>query len=180
MVLVEGLSDQAAVHAVANRCGRDLDADGVSVIPLGGATNIGRFLARFGPQGLDLRLTGLCDAGEERYYQRGLERAGLGADLTRAEMESFGFFVCDADLEDELIRALGVTAVQHVVEAEGEMRLFRSFQRQPAQRERATDRQLRRFIGTLSGRKIRYATSLVNYMDPADTPRPLAQRLAHL
>ncbi len=107
VVLVEGVSDQVALEALAGRRGRDLDAEGVSIVPIGGAQAIGRFLDRFGPQGLDVRLAGLCDAGEERGFRRGLERAGLGSNLTRADMERLGFYVCVADLEDELIRSLG-------------------------------------------------------------------------
>jgi len=41
-----------------------------------GAQAIGRFLDRFGPRGLDVRLAGLCDAGEEGDFRQGLERAG--------------------------------------------------------------------------------------------------------
>ena len=119
VVLVEGLSDQAALEALAKRQGRDLDAEGVALVSIGGAQAIGRFLDRFGPKGLDLRLAGLYDAGEERDFRRGLERAGLGADLDRAELERLGFYVCVADLEEELIRALGVTSVEGVVEAQG-------------------------------------------------------------
>src|SRR5689334_11399690 len=65
VVLVEGASDQLALEAVAARLGRDLDAEGVAVVPIGGAKNIRRFLAEYGPRGRDLRLAGLCDAGEE-------------------------------------------------------------------------------------------------------------------
>src|SRR5215218_2029175 len=106
VVLVEGISDKRALEALAERRGRNLDAEGISVVPIGGAQAIGRFLNLFGPQGLDLRLAGLCDAAEEGNYRRGLERAGFGSNLTRADMERLGFYVCDADLEDELIRAL--------------------------------------------------------------------------
>jgi len=42
VVLVEGMSDQAAVQTLAERSGRDLRRDGVFVVPMGGATNIGR------------------------------------------------------------------------------------------------------------------------------------------
>ena len=47
-------------------------------MPIGGAQAIGRYLNRYGPRGLGLTLAGLCDAGEEREFRRGLERAGLG------------------------------------------------------------------------------------------------------
>ena len=63
VVLVEGISDRVAVEALAARRGRDLDAARVAVVALGGAQAIGRVLARFGPQGLDVALAGLCDAG---------------------------------------------------------------------------------------------------------------------
>lgn len=62
-VLLEGLSDAAAVDALAARRGRDLAGEGVCVLPMGGATNVGRFARLLGPAGLGLRLTGLCDAG---------------------------------------------------------------------------------------------------------------------
>src|SRR6059036_2546432 len=115
VVLVEGISDQLALEALAERRDRDLDAEGISVVPMGGSKNIWSFLDRFGPRGLDARLAGLCDAAEEGDFRRGLERAGLGSNLARADMESLGFYVCIADLEDELIRALGTEAVEAVV-----------------------------------------------------------------
>ena len=179
-VLVEGISDQCALETLAERHGRNLAAEGISVVPIGGAQSIRRFLNLFGPQGLDVRLTGLCDAGEEGEFQRGLERAGLGSDLTRVEMEGLGFYVCVVDLEDELIRALGADSVEQVVDAQGELGSFRTLQMQPAWQGRSTDEQLRRFMGSGGRRKIRYARLLVEALDLADVPRPLDGVLAHL
>jgi hypothetical protein len=173
VVLVEGSSDQVALETLADRRGRDLAAAGIAVVPMGGARNIRRFLEQFGPRGLNLGLAGLCDAGEEGDFRRGLEWAGLGSDLGRAEMEALGFYVCVADLEDELIRCLGTAAVEQVVEAQGELGSFRTFQRQPAWRARPSQEQLRRFIGTHSGRKIRYARLLVDALELTSVPRPL-------
>src|SRR5207249_4374984 len=119
------------------------------------------FLDRFGPAGLGLRLAGMCDAGEEHEYRRGLERAGLGTRLTRPAMERLGFTVCVLDLEDELIRSLGAAAVEAVVEAHGDLGSFRTLQTQPAWRERPPEEQLRRFMGSGGSRKIRYARLLV-------------------
>jgi len=178
VVLVEGMSDQAALAAVADRRGRDLDAEGVAVVPIGGAQAVGLFLSVYGPAGLDVRLAGLCDAGEERDFRRGLERAGFPAGLTRTQMEELGFYVCVADLEDELIRALGTTAVRQLVDSQGELGSFQTFQKQPAQRGRPLEAQLRRFIGTRSGRKIRYGRLLVEALDLAEVPRPLDRVLA--
>lgn len=84
VVLVEGASDRLALEATAERRGQDLHAEGVAIVPMGGATNIRRFLALFGPRGLDVRLAGLCDDREVGDFRRGLERAGLGANLSRS------------------------------------------------------------------------------------------------
>jgi ubiquinone/menaquinone biosynthesis C-methylase UbiE len=51
VVLVEGISDKLALEALARRLGRDLDAEGVSVLPIGGAQAIGDVLDRLGPGG---------------------------------------------------------------------------------------------------------------------------------
>lgn len=180
VVLVEGVSDKLAVETLAERRGRNLKAEGISVVPIGGAQAIGRFIARFGPQGLDLELAGLCDAAEESNFQRGLERAGLGSDLTRADLERLGFYVCVADLEDELIRALGAASVEEVVEAHGDLGRFRTLQKQPGWRGRPTEEQLRRFMGSGARRKIRYAELLVDALDLTQVPRPLDRVLAHV
>jgi hypothetical protein len=179
-VLVEGVSDQLALQALAVRRGRNLEAEGISVVPIGGATSIRRFLDRFGPQGLNLGLAGLCDAAEEGDFQRGLERAGLGSNLTRADMEALGFFVCVADLEDELIRSLGAAPVERVIDAQGDLGAFRTFQKQPAWRGRPPEEQLRRFFGTHGGRKIQSAALLVEALDLTRVPRPLDGVLAAL
>jgi hypothetical protein len=180
VVLVEGISDQLAVEALARRRGRDLGAEGISVVAIGGAQSIGRFLNLFGPQGLDVKLAGLCDAGEEGEFRRGLERAGLGSSLTRSEMERLGFYVCVADLEDELIRALGADTVLRIVDAQGDLGSFRTLQKQPAWQGRRTEEQLRRFMGSGGSRKIVYAPLLVDALDLSRVPRPLDLLLDHL
>jgi len=180
VVLVEGISDQRALEALAQRRGRKLDAEGISIVPMGGAQAIGSFLELFGPQGLNVRLAGLCDAAEEGDFQRGLERAGLGSNLTRAEMEGLGFYVCVADLEDELIRSLGVAAVEQAIDAQGELESFRTLQRQPAWQGRTNEEQLRRFMGSGGSRKIKYARLLVRALALTEVPRPLDRVLAHV
>ena len=177
IILVEGVSDQRAVEALAARRGRDLEAERVAVVPIGGAQAIARYLERFGPQS-GVRLAGLVDAGEEAHFRRALERAGLGSGLGRAGMEELGFYVCDADLEDELIRALGPDSVERVVEAQGELGSFRTLQKQAPWQGRPVEEQLRRFMGSGGSRKIRYARLLVEALDPADVPRPLDRVLA--
>ena len=175
VILVEGISDQRAVEALATRRGRDLAAESVAIVPIGGAHAIGAALEKFGPRGLDATLAGLCDVGEEHAFRRGLERAGLGANLDRAGMEALGFYVCDTDLEHELVRALGVDAVLRIVDEQRELSSFRTFQKQPAKRGLDLEEQLWRFMWN---RKIRYATLLVEALDLEHVPRPLDGVLA--
>jgi hypothetical protein len=98
VALVEGSSDQVALETLAERRRRDLAAEAIAVVPMGGASNLRHFLELFGPRGLDVRLAGLCDAGEEGDFRRGLEWAGLGSNLGRADMEALGFYACVAAL----------------------------------------------------------------------------------
>ncbi len=180
VVLVEGVSDRAAVDALARRRGRDLAAEGVAVLAMGGATNVRRFLERYGPHGLDRRIGGLCDEAETGVFLRGLERAGFGDGLSRADLETLGFQVCVSDLEDELIRALGVPAVERILDERGDLRSFRTFQQQPAQQGKSDHARLRRFLGSGAGRKIEYGAALVQGLDPTRVPPPLDRLLAHL
>ncbi|WP_329157191.1 ATP-dependent endonuclease [Streptomyces sp. NBC_01717] len=170
-VLLEGPSDLEAVETLAARSGRDLAAEGVCVVPMGGAMSVGRYAGLLGPPGLDLRLTGLCDEREQRFYAQGLERA-------RAPHR--GFFVCVADLEDELIRALGTSRVEEIIRDEGDLRAWQTFLRQPAQDGRPRQQQLRRFLGTKKGRKIRYGRLLVETLDLGQVPAPLDELVTSL
>jgi hypothetical protein len=159
VVLVEGTSDKVAIETLAERRGRDLEAEGVTVVPIGGAHAVGRYVERFG----GATVTGLCDVGEAAAFERALPD---------------GFYVCDADLEDELIRALGVDTVLRIVEENDDLRSFRTLQKQSAWRGRPTHDQLRRFMGSGGRRKIRYARFLVEALEPQQVPAPLAGLLA--
>jgi hypothetical protein len=177
IVVVEGISDRIALETLAERRGRDLGAEGISIVPIGGAQRIGRFLEQLAASGREVRLAGLCDSGEEGVFQRGLERAGLGSDLTRAAMERLGFYVCVVDLEDELVRSVGVEAAEDVLAANGDLGSFRTFQKQWAHQGKAPGAQLR---GFLWNRKAKYARLLVQAADPDRVPRPLNGVLAHV
>ena len=179
-ILVEGWSDQAAIEALARRRGRDLRGEGIVVVPIGGATNVERFAAALGPHGLGLRVAALCDIAELQHVRRGLARAGVGEAPAQTAAADHGSFACAADLEDELIRALGTAAVERVLDAEGDLASFRRFQEQPAQRSRDLHAQLRRFLGTRAGRKVRYGTVLVDALDLERVPLALDRVLAHV
>ncbi len=178
VVLVEGISDQIAVETLAARRGRDLAAEGVVVLPIGGAHAITRYLMQFGPAGADLMLAGLCDIGEEDVFRRGLASAGIGSPGTRADMERLEFYVCVEDLEDELIRAIGAAQVEALIDSQGDLGSFRSLQRQPEWRGQQATGQLRRFVGSGARRKLRYARLLAGAVDLDRLPHPLEAVLA--
>ncbi len=180
IVLVEGLSDKAAIDALAKRRGRNLCDERITIVAIGGATKIWGFLDLLGPLGLDVKLSGLCDIREERHFRRALQRAGFGLNLTKSDMETIGFYVCDADLEDELIRSLGVDKMLEVIAAQGDLGRFHLFRRQPEWQEQSSQAQLRRWLGTTAHRKISYAPLLVNALNLDRVPAPLEQLLARL
>jgi hypothetical protein len=144
---------------------------------MGGAQAIRRFLDRYGPRGLGLRLVGLCDVGEEPAFRRGVERAGLGSPQTRDDLEALGFFVCVEDLEDELVRSVGPDAVEGLIEEQGELSSFRTFQKQLEKRALTREQQLHGFMWN---RKVRYAPLLVEALDLERVPVPLDRLLAAL
>jgi hypothetical protein len=158
VLLVEGISDRIALEAAARLLGRDLVAEGVEIVPIGGAQAVTRVAGGY----RDTPVVGLCDAGEERYF-----RAALGDAV----------YVCHANLEDELIRALGPDRVQRVVSAQGDLETFRAFQNQPAWRGRSTASQLLRWMHN-GDRHLRYPPLLLAALEPEGIPRPLAGVLA--
>ncbi|HEY6115052.1 MAG TPA: TOPRIM nucleotidyl transferase/hydrolase domain-containing protein [Candidatus Dormibacteraeota bacterium] len=180
VVLVEGVTDQLAVTLAARRLGRDLEAGGVTVVPINGAHAIGRFLRELAAGQPDARLTGLYDAGEEDVIRRALERAGHRPPLDRGRLEQIGFFACTADLEDELIRAAGEATLSRLVELEGDAQPWRRFRSQQAWHGRPVDRQFRRFMRSVSERNSRYVRAIVETIDPSDLPRPLRLLIEHV
>jgi hypothetical protein len=167
VVLVEGVSDRCAVETLARRRGRDLDAEGLAVVPMGGYGNLPRVLQQY----RGVRLAGLYDVGEERHFLRALRCDDRG------DLERVGFYACTRDLEDELTRALGPDGMQRVLTEQGELRAFRTYQKQPAHRARPLEEQLHGFMWN---RKQRYAVLLVEALDLERVPRPLDSVLAHL
>ncbi len=178
VVLVEGISDQIAVETLAARCGQDLAARHVVVVPTGGAHAMARHLTQLGPAGAGLRLAGLCDLAEENVVRRGLASAGIGIPGSRAELERLGFYVCVEDLEDELIRAIGAAGVEALIDSQGDLGSFRSLQRQPQWRGKPTGAQLRRFLGSGASRKLRYARLLAGTVHADRLPHPLEALLS--
>jgi hypothetical protein len=161
VIAVEGVSDRALLELLARRRDRDLAAEGIEIVPIGGAHAIGRFVAEL-PSGTAVR--GLCDANE--------------ADLFRRVLDDV--YVCDPDLEGELIRALGFDAVQSAIAEAGGLQAFRKFQQQPAQRGRLLEAQLHRWLRSSSSRYKRYLPLLVGALDLDQVPHPFDDVLGRL
>ncbi|MET0147228.1 MAG: TOPRIM nucleotidyl transferase/hydrolase domain-containing protein [Ilumatobacteraceae bacterium] len=166
MILVEGVSDQIAVETVASRCGRDLTTERIAVVPIGGASAMRGVLSTYASA--TQCLVALCDADEVAQVRRGIDASGLAVAV----------FVCDPDLEAELIRAVGVDRVLAVLDRHGDHGSFVTLQKQVAWRGQAVDAQLHRFIGAGARRKLRYARLLSDAAADIDrVPQPLSEVL---
>lgn len=164
VILVEGESDRIAVETLAARRGRDLAAEGVAVVAIGGAHALDRVLRTLEAQ----RIAGLYDRGEEAVVRRALARAGVAAE---------GFRACDPDLEGELVRALGTERLLRLVEERGQLAAFQTYQKQPEKRSLSLEAQLH---GWLHNWKVRYAVALVEALDLERVPAPLDAVLAYV
>ena len=161
VVLVEGVSDLMALEAVAERQGRDLSAERIVVVPVGGAHAFELHLEPLRQRAIEVRA--LVDRAEEL--------------IVRDTPGSLGVYMCVEDLEDELIRAVGPVRVEAILEREGDLGSFRTLQNQPAWREGDVTSQLRRFMGAGARRKLRYARLLAQELDPDRIPLPLVRVL---
>ncbi|MDH2445477.1 hypothetical protein QDR37_16135 [Amnibacterium sp. CER49] len=167
VVLVEGRSDRAALLTAAHVAGRDLAAARVAVVPMGGITNLVRTATEVVTAAPDARVVVLADAGEAAWVRAAVPRLPVVPSL----------HWCERDLEEELLRALGADRALAVLAALGDLHAFRTFQGQPAQRDRGMAAQLHRFLGTASGRKERAAAALTAALRPDELPPPLVQAL---
>lgn len=177
VVLVEGESDRRALAALARRLDRDLAASGADVVPMDGITNLRRHLAELDARSAPPRVLGLYDIGEHAHVARMLAATGRGPADSTPELEALGFYACTLDLEDELIRAAGADLIEGVLAEHRDLARFRTFQRQPFQRTRPIEAQLRRFAGTASGRKTWFAADVVEVLPLERMPRPMLRLL---
>ncbi len=176
-VLVEGDSDVAAVEAAARVLGTDLR--GVRLVSMGGVTNLPRFLAAAQQDEVEVR--GLCDGAEAGYVARSLRHAGYDAAGTPdSALPACGFWICERDLEDELVRAAGAPLVLDVLAATGLARSFETMTHQPAWRDRPFTDQVRRFAGAGSGRKALLARAIAGALAADRQPAPLVGLLDSL
>ena len=152
-------------ETLAARAGRDLEAEGVSIVPMGGATNIREFVDRFGPQGSISELAGLCDEREQHLFRAALEHV----------------FVCVADLEDELIRALGTARRRSTSSTrKASSRRSGSCRSNPTNEAGTSTSSCGDSWAPVPGRKLHYARVLVEALDLGSVPRPLEDLLAYV
>lgn len=174
VILVEGICDQMAIETLAARQDRRLEAEGVVVLPIGGAQAAPHYLRAYGPEGDRLEVVGLFDLDATETVRQAVIGAGLGQPQTVGDLADLGFELCVRDLEDELIRAVGPDRVMAVVDSQGDLGSFRTLQKQPQWRDRPVGDQLRRFLGSKARRGQRYARLLTEAVELDHAPRPLA------
>ncbi|USQ80801.1 hypothetical protein NF556_03845 [Ornithinimicrobium faecis] len=179
LVLLEGPSDVAAVTTLLAAQEGAGERSAYELVDLGGVTNVGAHLRRAAHADPSPRVVGLCDAGEARVVLRALQRVGR-AIAAPQELSEEAFFVCDRDLEDELIRALGPQRCLEVLEEQRLSGRFAAFSRQPAWAGRPLTARLHRFCGVASGRKILLAGAMAAALTPDQVPPPLAGLLESL
>lgn len=179
VVLVEGISDQIAISALAEREGRALADEGVVIVPMGGAQAIKHFVPRFVDRP-GVRLSGLCDRAEAGFFVRALiEHGVLPGTGGEADLERVGFFVCDPDLESELIRAFEPRDLEALLEDEGDLGAFRTLQKQAGWRDRPFAEQMHRWVRSVSRRNLRYARLLSLAPARDHIPEPLLALTRH-
>ena len=149
VILVEGESDRLALEVLGERMGVLLPR----IRSVGGAGGARRAALSH----RDEVILGLVDVNERSQFE------GVVSSV----------FICDPDLEGELIRALTPEGVLAVIADEGELESFRRLQQQVAQRSAPIESQLARFFGGRSGNKHRYAPLMAAAVPIDRIPRPL-------
>ncbi|MCH8613220.1 hypothetical protein [Arsenicicoccus dermatophilus] len=171
VALLEGVSDVAAVRAALTTAGVDLTK--VELVDLQGVTNVGRVLAEIRQLRPEAEVVGMCDAGEVRHVMTALAADGCPA-TDASDLPAYGFFVCEPDLEDELLRALGTPRAVEAIRRSPLGGKLQALQVQPAWRDLELDEQLRRFTRTPAARKERVAGVLAEALTREELPEPIA------
>jgi len=178
VVLLEGASDVAAVRAAAATA--EVDLAGVRLVDMGGITNVRAHLtALTAAPGEAPTVLGMCDVGEARFVIAALQAGGSWI-RDESDLPSLGFFACHRDLEEELIRALGIPRTLALLQRLGLRDKLEALRQQPAWRDRPLTDQLHRFAGIASGRKVMLRGALTAALAAAELPEPLGLLLERL
>ncbi|WP_374929567.1 hypothetical protein [Kytococcus sedentarius] len=177
IVLLEGVSDVAAVRALMATAG--IDPAPVELVSTDGVTNMGRVLKEVRLLRGDVDVVGLCDQAESDVVVRALQQDGLPVQ-DASDLPVYGFFVCEPDLEGELIRAHGAQRAREVLVEAGLGGKLEALQRQDAWVGRPLEEQLHRFCGVASGRKERAAGILAGALGADEVPEQMAMLLDRL
>lgn len=176
-VLLEGASDVTAVRALATKAGIDLA--GIDLINLHGSTNIGRIIKEIRQIRSDADVVGLCDASDTRAAEKALTEDGLPvSDAT--DLPMYGFFVCEPDLEGEIIHALGPDAAREALISGGLGSKFDALRVQPEWADKPLAEQVHRFATAPSGRKENATAVLADALDLDALPDALSMLLDRL
>ena len=103
VVFVEGISDRIVIERVAELTGRNLDRLGISIVETGGAGDMGPIWNLFGPNGFNTPLSLLID-------EDAIVKTANNIGITEEELRKFPIWISRRDLEDEYVRAVGVSA----------------------------------------------------------------------
>lgn len=173
-VLLESANDVAAVQVFARKL--EIDTSAAEFVNLQGTTNIGRIMKDIRQVRSDADVVGLCDAADTRSAEKALNDDGLPVqDAT--DLPMYGFFVCERDLEDELIRALGADAARTALLNSGLASKFDALRTQPEWADKSIAEQVDKFCHSASGRKELAAAVLADAV-PADAiPEPVSMLL---
>ena len=112
LVLLEGPSDVGALEEVLARRRPLVARSAYRLVDMGGVTNTAVHLRAAVAARPEPAVVGLCDEAESWVVVRALQQQGRAV-AGQHDLGAHGFFVCRRDLEEELIRALGVQELVH-------------------------------------------------------------------
>ena len=92
-------------------------------------------------------------------------------------MNAAGFYVCDPDLEAELVTALGEAATEAMIASAGDGAKFAAYAGQPQNAQLTRFEQL---VGFMKKPKTKWAPRLVDELDAGSLPTPLKEVLSHV
>lgn len=163
IIVVEGPSDRLICQALDEVLDLGFDRHGIYIFELAGKESFPLAFKLFGPAGFALNLGGITDHdGREAWAKI----RGVDASL----LESDGYLVCEKDLEEVYVKALGYERVLEILTSSTLFAHGRSLlsRRKLADIEDATEDDL---IDYCHSKKVECAASIARAMRPADAEK---------